>query len=63
MQMMELDRIDHAILRELQQDLKSYATNRRSGVERIEDTTLQRVQAQIRPLPSTGTQRTSHDRQ
>jgi DNA sulfur modification protein DndD len=31
------------VLRELQQDLKNYASNRRSGVERIEDATLQRV--------------------
>jgi DNA sulfur modification protein DndD len=35
------------ILRDLQQDLRSYASSRRSGVERIEDATLQRVQAQI----------------
>ena len=38
------------VLRELQQDLKNYVSNRRSGVERIEDATLQRVQAQIGEL-------------
>lgn len=38
------------VLRELQLDLKNYAANRRSGVERIEDTTLHRVQAQIAEL-------------
>lgn len=35
------------VLRALQDDLKNYAANRRSGVEKIEDTTLQRVEAQI----------------
>jgi DNA sulfur modification protein DndD len=35
------------VLRDLQQDLRDYASHRRSGVERIEDTTLSRVQAQI----------------
>lgn len=40
------------VLRELQQDLKNYASNRRSGVEKIEDATLQRVQAQIGELES-----------
>jgi DNA sulfur modification protein DndD len=35
------------VLRDLQQHLRDYASLRRSGVEKIEDTTLSRVQAQI----------------
>jgi|SRR5208282_5295310 len=38
------------VLRDLQQHLLDYASQRRSGVEKIEDATLSRVQAQIQEI-------------
>ena len=38
------------VLRDLQQDLRQYVSTRRSGVERIGDTTLSRVQVQIEEI-------------